>query len=198
VEPRPTEKMLFAVVCSLSYAPRTRVQHLTSRAAVVKMAGAFNGPVVMGTEEMMSQKEFGTSAVPIQTDLRWGCDVETADRICNYNRHYAEYGGYWERATNFLSEESAGSGEIDFYDSNTGKLLFTGPKDRTWDQFVKESKVHGWPSFRDSEVNWDYVRVLPNGECISVDGTHLGHNLPDGTGNRYCINLVSVAGKPLA
>ena len=52
---------------------------------------------------------------------------------------------------------------------------------------MRESKAHGWPSFRDQEVNWDYVRVLPNGECISVDGTHLGHNLPDGSGNRYCI-----------
>jgi peptide methionine sulfoxide reductase MsrB len=157
----------------------------------------FAAPVVMGTEEMMSQKEFGTSAVPVQKELRWNCDVETADRICNYNRHYAEYGGYWERATSFLKEESEASGELTFYDSNTGKPLFYGPRDRSWDQFVKESKVHGWPSFRDSEVNWDFVRVLPNGECISVDGTHLGHNLPDGTGNRYCINLVSVAGKPL-
>ena len=51
----------------------------------------FAAPVVMGTEEMMSQKEHGTSAVPVQKDLRWNCDVETADRICNYNRHYAEY-----------------------------------------------------------------------------------------------------------
>lgn len=50
-------------------------------------------------------------------------------------------------------------------------------------------------SFRDAEVNWDYVRVLPDGECVSVDGTHLGHNLPDKSGNRYCINLVSVAGQ---
>ena len=49
---------------------------------------------------------------------------------------------------------------------------------------------------RDSEVNWEYVRCLPDGECVSVDGTHLGHNLPDGSGNRYCINLVSVAGYP--
>lgn len=49
-------------------------------------------------------------------------------------------------------------------------------------------------SFRDAEVNWDYVRCLPDGESVSVDGTHLGHNLPDGKGNRYCINLVSVAG----
>jgi peptide methionine sulfoxide reductase MsrB len=152
-------------------------------------------PVVVGTEDMMSQKKFGTSAVPIQTDLRWNCDVKTADKICNYNRHYAEYGGYWER-TSFLDEESAASGEITFYDSNTGKPLFYGPKDRTFASFVAESQVHGWPSFRDSEVNWDFVRVLPNGECISVDGTHLGHNLPDRTGNRYCINLVSVAGRP--
>jgi len=157
----------------------------------------FGEPVVMGTEEMMSEKEYGTSAVPIQKDLRWKCDVETADRICNYNRHYAEYGGYWERATSFLQEESEASGEIEFYDSNTGKLLFTGPKGRSWDEFVIESRQHGWPSFRDNEVNWDYVRVLPNGECISVDGTHLGHNLPDRSGNRYCINLVSVAGRPL-
>ena len=133
----------------------------------------FGEPVVMGTEEMMSQKAHGTSAVPVQKDLRWNCDVETADRICNFNRHYAEYGGYWERATTFLQEESASSGEITFYDSNTGKPLFWGPRDRSWDSFVKESKVHGWPSFRDSEVNWDYVRVLPNGECISVDGTHV-------------------------
>jgi hypothetical protein len=64
-------------------------------------------------------------------------------------------GGFWERATNFLKEESAASGEITFYDSNTGKPLFWGPRDRSWDEFVKESKVHGWPSFRDSEVNWD-------------------------------------------
>ena len=80
----------------------------------------------------------------------------------------------------------------------TGKPLFYGPRGRDWDSFVKESRVHGWPSFRDSEVNWEHVRVLPNGECISADGTHLGHNLPDGSGNRYCINLVSVAGTPSA
>lgn len=40
---------------------------------------------------------------------------------------------------------------------------------------------------------WDDVRVLPDGEAVSVFGTHLGHNLPDAKGNRYCINLVSVA-----
>ena len=59
-----------------------------------------------------------------------------------------------------------------------------------------ESRDHGWPSFRDSEVNWEHVRCLKNGEAVSLAGTHLGHNLPDRKGNRYCINLVSVAGQP--
>lgn len=62
--------------------------------------------------------------------------------------------------------------------------------------FLAESATHGWPSFRDEECVWDNVRVLGNGEAVSVDGTHLGHNLPDRKGNRYCINLVSVAGLP--
>lgn len=43
---------------------------------------------------------------------------------------------------------------------------------------------------------WENVRCLENGEAVSIDGTHLGHNLPDSKGNRYCINLVSVAGRP--
>jgi len=83
-----------------------------------------------------------------------------------------------------------------FNDSVTGALLFQAPVGRSIEDFVKESKSHGWPSFRDEEVVWDHVRCLKNGECISDDGTHLGHNLPDGSGNRYCINLVSVAGNP--
>jgi peptide methionine sulfoxide reductase MsrB len=63
--------------------------------------------------------------------------------------------------------------------------------------FLAESKQHGWPSFRDDEVNWKQVRCLRGGEAVSLAGTHLGHNLPDGKGNRYCINLVSVAGNPV-
>ncbi|KAH8098617.1 hypothetical protein JL720_1575 [Aureococcus anophagefferens] len=103
-------------------------------------------------------------------------------------------------ATRFLPDLKAAGGndakEITFYDSNTGNPLFTAPRGRSWEEFVAESRSHGWPSFRDEETNWDYVRVLPDGESVSVDGTHLGHNLPDSKGNRYCINLVSVAGKP--
>lgn len=233
----------------------------------------------------MSQKGHGTAAAPVQKDLRWHCSPQIADEICNFNRHFAERGGYWERSTSFLSEEAEtearalgvlwlknaavreccgrdgvgipmesreralhelseqggadrgacpenavvreccgqdgewsrakedvappvcpgraarrrvpAQGEITFYDSNSGEALFYAPRGRSYDQFVRESKQHGWPSFRDDEVNWERVRVLPDGETVSIDGTHLGHNLPDRSGNRYCINLVSVAGKPV-
>merc|ERR1712230_266673 len=142
---------------------RGAFNRLTPTALLGSLLGA-NGDkyagAVMGTEDIMKPKAHGTSATPVQKDLRWNCDVQTADRICNFNE------------------------------------LFTAPKGRSFEQFVKESRVHGWPSFRDDEVNWDYVRVLPDGEAVSVDGTHLGHNLPDKNGNRYCINLVSVAGRP--
>jgi len=164
----------------------------------VSKAKEFPPPCVMGDESIMSPKEHGTSATPVQSNLLYNVDNELADRICNYNRHYAENSGYWED-TSFMSDtvdaRSAGKSVI-FYDSNTGKPLFEAPKGRTWEEFLNESYSHGWPSFRDEEVNWDYVRCLGNGEAVSVDGTHLGHNLPDKTGSRYCINLVSVAGNP--
>lgn len=155
----------------------------------------FPKPCVMGDESIMSQKSHGTSTSAVQPNLRWGCDFDLSDNICNFNRHGAEHAGYWED-TKFVEEESEASGEIKFYDSNTGKLLFIAPKGRTFEDFVNESQAHGWPSFRDEEVNWDYVRCLPNGEAVSIDGTHLGHNLPDSKGSRYCINIVSVAGRP--
>jgi len=160
----------------------------------------FKSPCIIGDESIMSKKAHGTSDVPVQDNLRWNCDREKADNICNYNRHYAENSGYWT-STSFLKEgkiEYDAKGEINFYDSNTGKLLFVAPKGRSWEDFVKESKAHGWPSFRDEEVVWDDVRCLANGESVSLAGTHLGHNLPDSSGNRYCINLVCVAGSPTA
>ncbi len=48
---------------------------------------------ILGEESIMKEKAHGTSATPVQKDLRWKCDVNTADRICNYNRHFAEFAG---------------------------------------------------------------------------------------------------------
>jgi hypothetical protein len=43
--------------------------------------------------------------------------------------------------------------EITFYDSVTGKPLFIAPRGRSFEEFQNESKKHGWPSFRDQEVD---------------------------------------------
>lgn len=130
-------------------------------------------------------------------------DRSTADRICNFNRHYAEYAGYW-KSTDYLKEVSR-DGPTVYYDSVTGKPLFVAPIGRSMDEFLQESNVHGWPSFRDQEVVWvrhvatpaaphvsslsqsmhafsyrsqENTRVLSTtGETVSADGTHLGHNL---------------------
>jgi hypothetical protein len=126
----------------------------------------------------VSQKGHGTSKTPVQQDLRWGCAPEIADNICNFNRHYAERAGYWERSTRFLREERERDAALTFYDSNTGAPLFTAPRGRRWADFLRESRAHGWPSFRDDEVNWQHVRVLPDGECVSTAGTHLGTRGP--------------------
>lgn len=47
------------------------------------------------------------------------------------------------------------------------------------------------------QVHWENVRTLKDNEVVSLSGSHLGHNIPDRKGNRYCINLVSVAGNPV-
>jgi peptide methionine sulfoxide reductase MsrB len=114
---------------------------------------------------------------------------------------FAEMGGYFDTSTSFEEDvrqyaSSSSNKPMIFYDSVSGLPLFRAPIGRTVDDFIAESKVHGWPSFRDDEVVWDNVRILKNGETVSIAGTHLGHDIPDGKGNRYCINLVSVAGNP--
>jgi len=148
---------------------------------------------VCGDADIMSQKAHGTCEHPVMNDLRFGCDKQMADRVCCFNRHYAENAGYWKQ-TNFLKEVNK-DGETMFFDSVSGKPLFIAPRGRTFEQFRRETDSHGWPSFRDQEVVWDNVRVIRgDNEAVSVDGTHLGHNIPDSKGNRYCINLVSIAG----
>jgi len=146
--------------------------------------------------DYMRQKNHGTCVSPVGDPLRWDVDVAKADQICCFNRHFAERKGSWTDSTFFDDTNDATSETILFYDSVTEKKLFTAPVGRTRKEFEEESIHHGWPSFRDAEVDMENVRVLEDGEVVSVDGTHLGHNLPDEDGNRYCINLISVAGMP--
>ena len=156
-------------------------------------------------EDVMSKKAHGTSNVPVQKELRWNVDRDTADRICSalsasvlppwtrrrsrpvppspsfltrrsWPRH-SRFGRYagYWKTTNFLKEVDREKPTV-YYDSNTGKPLFVAPIGRTMGEFLAESNTHGWPSFRNQEVVWENVRILKStGEVVSVDGTHLGH-----------------------
>jgi|LauGreDrversion2_3_1035106.scaffolds.fasta_scaffold34161_3 hypothetical protein len=76
--------------------------------------GAEDEYPVYGSREIMKKKKHGTSEKPVMKNLKWGCDYELADKICNYNRHFAENAGYF-RKTKWLSEVD-GNVETTYYD----------------------------------------------------------------------------------
>ena len=159
-----------AVATSLRAAPRfsflqtgvaagVAMMGMDGAKATIEVGGVtvdVGGMSKIGKEDIMSPKAHGTTPNPVQAKLRWNTDRGTADRICSFNRHYAESPGYYE-TTSYLKEVSRES-ETVYYDSVTGKPLFVAPIGRTMDQFLAESNVHGWPSFRDSEVVWENTR----------------------------------------
>ena len=98
------------------------------------------GKLRFGEETIMDQKDHGSSAVPVQENLRYGVSRKLADRISNYNRRFAELGGYFQE-TSFEDVVRAANGPVTFYDSNTGKALFQAPIGRSVDEFIDESKV---------------------------------------------------------
>jgi peptide methionine sulfoxide reductase MsrB len=133
----------------------------------------------------------------LQSGLKFGVenDRPLADRICCHNTRYAEHWGYLtEDHIDLFSKVDDG---IVFYDSVCGVPLFIAPRGRSFKDWKEESLQHGWPSFRPEETVTENVIFNPGGEMASVCGTHLGHNLPDHRGDRYCIDLVCVAGNPI-
>lgn len=113
------------------------------------------GKITYGDESIMSPKTHGTSEQPVQSDLLYGVSNKLADKITNFNRHFAEMGGYF-RSTDFEDIVLNAKGPVTFYDSVTGKPLFVAPIGRSPEEFIQESEVHGWPSFRDQEVSPDF------------------------------------------
>lgn len=93
----------------------------------------------------------------------------------------------------FISVMSANQ-LVTFYDAACGIPLFRAPIGRTMQHFLEESRQHGWPSFRPAERVPGNVLVKSSGEVESACGTHLGHDIPDSSGSRYCIDLICIAG----
>mmetsp|Transcript_6593 Transcript_6593/g.9793 ORF Transcript_6593/g.9793 Transcript_6593/m.9793 type:complete len:253 (+) Transcript_6593:224-982(+) len=125
-------------------------------------------------------------------------NYETADSICCHNHRYAEYRGYLAAPEVDLFGRLNPDEETIFYDSVCGIPLFIAPRGRTFEEFKKESLKHGWPSFRPEELVSENVIIHNDGRMESKCLTHLGHNLPEGGIDRYCIDLVCIAGAPLS
>jgi len=171
-----------AVAAALAVVP-TRPSNAAAAAAVDVAVG---GRPVYGDESIMAPKAHGTTAQPVQSDLKYGVSQKLADQICSFNRRFAEMAGSF-RSTSFEKDVLSGSGPITFYDSVSGEPLFVAPVNRSPESFVEESIVHGWPSFRDDEVVWQNVRVLrPSGEVVSTAGTHLGRWIDERTVRPNC------------
>mmetsp|Transcript_30101 Transcript_30101/g.55126 ORF Transcript_30101/g.55126 Transcript_30101/m.55126 type:complete len:200 (-) Transcript_30101:231-830(-) len=132
----------------------------------------------------------------LQPNLRFEADKlkEYESVCCQVPQSWAEPAGsqdeigFWEK----LSPDE----ETTFYDSQCGKPLFVAPRGRSFAEWKRESQWHGWPSFRKEELVTENIIVREGGETVSSCGTHLGHNLPDEQGARYCIDLLCIAGKP--
>merc|ERR1719181_2300005 len=123
--------------------------------------------------------------MPKGTDIVWTCPV------------YAEPQHYYAKPdVNFFGALKNKKQPIAFYDSVCGIPLFHIPKHRTLKDFEAETTEHGWPSYRPDEAVKGNI-VIRGMEVLSACGTHLGSNLPDAKGDRYCLDLSCVSGNPI-
>eukprot|EP00295_Goniomonas_pacifica_P021594 CAMPEP_0175854706 /NCGR_PEP_ID=MMETSP0107_2-20121207/27511_1 /TAXON_ID=195067 ORGANISM="Goniomonas pacifica, Strain CCMP1869" /NCGR_SAMPLE_ID=MMETSP0107_2 /ASSEMBLY_ACC=CAM_ASM_000203 /LENGTH=240 /DNA_ID=CAMNT_0017170569 /DNA_START=46 /DNA_END=768 /DNA_ORIENTATION=- len=147
----------------------------------------------------MAQGEVQCGGGAPRKDLLYGCDKhwDTANHICCHNHRGAEYWGFLSSPDIALFDKLDPTKQHIFFDSVCGKPLFIAPVGRSFDDWKDESTSHGWPSFRPEEGIADNVNIHYGGRMSSTCGTHLGHNLPDFSGPRYCIDLVCISGVPV-
>eukprot|EP00927_Polykrikos_kofoidii_P058456 TRINITY_DN5298_c0_g1_i3.p1 TRINITY_DN5298_c0_g1~~TRINITY_DN5298_c0_g1_i3.p1 ORF type:complete len:175 (-),score=18.90 TRINITY_DN5298_c0_g1_i3:113-637(-) len=133
----------------------------------------------------------------LQKDLRFGTNslaAKFADVCCQSPQPWAEPAGSLDNVQFWSTLDQ--QHKTTFFDSQCGKPVFIAPVDRSFAAFKTESQRHGWPSFRDAELVRENIVIKSSGEVVSSCGTHLGHNIPDSSGNRYCIDLICIAGNP--
>lgn len=134
-------------------------------------------------------------------ELLYGAEAgrERYEYVCCDNSRWAEHATFQNEVDFFPKLEAQGLGQSEekpviFYDPHCGIPLFKAPVGRSYEEWKDESLKHGWPSFRDEEMFAENIVEHGHGEVLSTCGLHLGHNIPDKSGNRYCINLICMAG----
>lgn len=169
------------------------------RVSSLLLTGAVSHTItIMVSAASGGEQCYGYTPMPsVSTFLGATLDYATAERICCNNHRAAEYRGYLEASEVDLFGKLDPLVETIFYDSVCGLPLFIAPRGRSFDEFKRESLKHGWPSFRPEELVSENVIIHNDGRMESRCLTHLGHNLPEGGVDRYCIDLVCMAGEPL-
>ena len=156
-------------------------------------------PIAVGSAAASSKQCFGYTPMPsVSSYLGASLSYTTSNKICCNNHRFAEYSGYLEAPEVNLFGRLNPENETIFYDSVCGIPLFIAPRGRTFEEFKMESLHHGWPSFRPEEIVSENVIIHSDGRMESRCLTHLGHNIPEGGVDRYCIDLVCIAGQPLS
>jgi len=155
---------------------------------------ACSGPVQANLRYNMSGRPI-SAGLPVQDPKETLAEAICCDKVYH---GYAETSGTYKLPTVELFKNMNQKGETTFYDPVCGIPLFIVPRGRTLANFQEETTEHGWPSFRDEEVVKGNVFNETDGlgGMRSKCGTHLGDNLPDDTGNRYCLDLSCVSGNP--
>ena len=127
------------------------------------MSGKY--PIVID-ESVMSPKEHGTCPNPPMKDLRWNVDRKTTDKICCFNRHYAEYSGYFAQ-TDFISDAKNSELPIKFHDPITGKVLYNCSKLRgianntiPFSYFLQRQLIDQWIHFCRNQCHMDGHRFV--------------------------------------
>jgi len=152
-------------------------------------------PLVSGTVQQCN----GLDPQPgVASFLGAKLDYDFADYICCHNHIWAEDRGYLAFPEVDLFNRLDPEAETIWYDSVCGIPLFISPRGRSFDDFKTESLYHGWPSFRPEEIVSENVIIHDDGRMESRCRTHLGHNIPKDGIDRYCIDLLCIAGAPLA
>jgi len=138
---------------------------------------------------------------PVQANLRYNIssikfndETLTEAICCNNDAGIAEPQFLFQNVG--LFDRISSTGITTFYDPVCGLPLFRAPIGRSFEDWKSETEEHGWPSFRDAELVKENVVI--DGQIVSSRcGTRLGDNLPDSSGNRYCLDLVCLAGNPV-
>jgi len=99
---------------------------------------------------------------------------------------------------NLFSKSTRTAETLSFFDSVCGIELFRlGKQGRSIAEFEKETREHGWPSFRTQDIVGENV-LVKDGQVVSKCGTFLGTMDSDNKGPRYCLDLSCIAGSPLS